>query len=97
MNAAGCVVGNTSSSIREGAFLGTPAVNIGSRQQGRERACNVIDVPNDATAIEAAIRQQLEHGKYPSSSLYGDGKAAPRIARHLATVSLTPIQKCLAY
>jgi GDP/UDP-N,N'-diacetylbacillosamine 2-epimerase (hydrolysing) len=97
MNAAGCIVGNTSSSIREGAFLGTPAVNIGSRQQGRERACNVVDVPNDAAAIEAAIRRQLEHGKYPSSSLYGDGKAAPRIAGHLASVALTPIQKCLAY
>jgi UDP-hydrolysing UDP-N-acetyl-D-glucosamine 2-epimerase len=97
MNAAGCIVGNTSSSIREGAFLGTPAVNIGTRQQGRERACNVIDVPNDVCAIEEAIRRQLEHGKYPSSALYGDGKAAPRIANHLASIPLLPIQKCLAY
>jgi len=97
MNASGCVVGNTSSSIREGAFLGTPAVNIGSRQHGREKGCNVVDTPNDSGAIEQAVQRQLEHGKYPSSSLYGDGKAAPRIASHLATVPLTPIQKCLAY
>lgn len=97
MKAAGCVVGNTSSSLREGAFLGAPAVNIGSRQQGRERAPNVMDVPYDADAIEAAIRAQLAHGPYPPSTLYGDGHAAVRIAEHLATVPLHPIQKSLTY
>ena len=97
MHAAGCILGNTSSSLREGAYLGTPAVNVGSRQHGRERGPNVVDVPNDADAIEAAVRKQLAHGKFPSSALYGDGKAAPRIAGRLATVSLEPIQKYLTY
>ena len=60
-----CLVGNSSSGLREGAFMGVPCVNIGTRQQGRERAENVIDVGYDASAIEAAIRKQLKHGKYP--------------------------------
>lgn len=97
MNAAGCVVGNTSSSLREGAYLGTPTVNIGTRQQGRERAANVIDVPYQADAIEQAIRLQLSNGRYPSSKLYGDGRASSRIAEHLATVPVTPLQKKLSY
>lgn len=97
MASSGCVVGNTSSSLREGAFLGAPAVNIGTRQQGRERAGNVIDVDYSADAIERAIRFQLSNGRYPQSTLYGDGKAAARIAEHLATVPLKPIQKALSY
>lgn len=97
MNAAGCIVGNTSSSLREGTYLGAPAVNIGNRQHGRERGPNVIDVDNDADAIQDAIRKQLEHGTYASCPLYGDGKAAPRIAEHLARVPLQPIQKYLTY
>lgn len=97
MASAGCVVGNSSSGIREGAFLGAPTVNIGTRQQGRERAGNVIDVECNADAIERAIRFQLSNGRYPQSTLYGDGKAAERIAEHLATVPLKPIQKTLSY
>lgn len=97
MNAAGCAVGNTSSSIREGSYLGMPAVNIGSRQHGRERGANVIDVPNEADAIEQAIRTQLAAGRYERSTLYGDGHAAERIAQHLAAVPLKPIQKVLTY
>lgn len=96
MNTAGCMVGNTSASLREGAFLGVPAVNIGTRQQGRERAENVIDAPHDPDKIEQAIRFQLSNGRYPRSTLYGDGKAAGRIAEHLATVPLKPIQKTLS-
>lgn len=97
MNASGCIVGNTSSSLREGAFLGAPAVNIGTRQNNRERGPNVMDVPNDADAIEQAVRRQLANGRYLRSCLYGDGKAAPRIAGHLASVALRPIQKYLTY
>ena len=75
MRSAACLVGNSSASIREGAFIGTPAVNIGSRQDGRERGPNVIDVGHDRTAIADAIRRQVEHGPYPPAHLYGDGKA----------------------
>jgi UDP-hydrolysing UDP-N-acetyl-D-glucosamine 2-epimerase len=84
-----CLVGNSSSGIREGAFLGVPAVNIGTRQSARQRGINVIDVDYDPDAIEAAIRAQIEHGKYPHNSLYGDGTAGTQIAQLLATVPLS--------
>jgi UDP-hydrolysing UDP-N-acetyl-D-glucosamine 2-epimerase len=93
---AACLVGNSSASIREGAFLGAPAVNIGSRQQGRERGPNVIDVPHDRAGIAGAIKDQVAHGPYPSAHLYGDGQAGPRIAAILATSPLR-IQKRISY
>lgn len=93
---ARCIVGNSSSGLREGAFLGTPCVNVGTRQSGRERAANVIDVSYNADEIVRAIRQQLDHGKYPSDTLVGDGTAGQKIAEILATCDV-PIQKRLSY
>jgi UDP-hydrolysing UDP-N-acetyl-D-glucosamine 2-epimerase len=74
------LVGNSSAGIREASYLGVPVVNIGSRQQGRERASNVIDVPHDVDAIRDAIAMQLAHGPFPSSTLYGSGNAGEQIA-----------------
>lgn len=91
-----CLIGNSSSALREGAFLGVPAVNIGTRQNSRERASNVIDAPYSAAAITDAIRRQLAHGRYPSSELFGDGRAGQRIAAILAKAEFR-IQKQLAY
>jgi len=91
-----CTVGNSSAPIREGAFLGVPAVNIGTRQMGRDRGPNVIDVGYDRAEIAAAIRRQLAHGRYPSDPLYGDGAAGGRIADLLATVPLS-VQKRLVF
>lgn len=91
-----CLVGNSSSAIREGSFLGVPAVNIGTRQAGREHGPNVRHAPHDAAEIERAVRAQIEHGKYPPCQLYGDGRAGERIAQHLATVDLD-IRKRLNY
>ena len=90
------IVGNSSVAIRECAFLGVPAVNVGSRQQGRERGGNVIDVNHDRGAIAAGIKEQMNRGRTPSDHLYGDGNAGSRIAGHLATASLT-IEKRLTY
>lgn len=85
---AACLVGNSSSGIREGAFLGVPVVNIGSRQKGRQRGPNVVDVDYTADAIEAAVRKQLAHGKHESNHLYGDGNSGKRIAEVLARCEL---------
>lgn len=93
---AACVVGNSSSGIREGSFLGTPCVNIGTRQADRERGRNVIDVGYDARAIEAAIRTQFAHGRYEPDHLYGDGRAAERIVKVLAGAEIK-IEKRLTY
>ncbi len=93
---SGCIIGNSSVGIRECSYLGVPAVNIGTRQLGRERGPNVLDVPHDRHQIVAAIGEQLEHGHHPRSLVYGVGEAGKRIADHLATVPLT-IEKRLTY
>jgi UDP-hydrolysing UDP-N-acetyl-D-glucosamine 2-epimerase len=85
MNNSVCMVGNSSAAIREGSFLGIPAVNIGTRQRGRERGENVIDVDYNANQIIHAIKKQLNHGRYKPSKLYGDGNAAKRIVKILST------------
>lgn len=93
---AACLVGNSSSFVRDASYFGTPVVLIGSRQDGRERDEHVTPVAPQATAIEAAIRTQLAHGRYAPSALYGDGEVAPRVARALAQLS-PYLQKRLAY
>jgi UDP-hydrolysing UDP-N-acetyl-D-glucosamine 2-epimerase len=96
LNNAACIVGNTSSGLREGSYLGTPCVNIGSRQRDRERGDNVIDAPHDADAIHAAIERQLSNGRYPRSLIFGDGQAGKRIADILAVAPLS-LEKTLNY
>lgn len=96
INNCSCLVGNSSSALREGSFLGIPAVDIGTRQSGRERGENVIHVDYDADAIEKAIRKQIAHGRFERSTLFGDGNAGSRIADILATADIK-IQKKLAY
>ena len=89
-----CIVGNSSVALREGAFLGTPAVSIGSRQQNREHGPNVVFVPHEADVIADAIRSQIEHGSYEPDYRFGDGTAGPKVAEVLATASPS-IQKRL--
>ena len=96
INNAQCLVGNSSSGLREGGYLGVPAVNIGNRQQGREHGPNVVHVGNDADAISAAITAQAANGRYPKSELFGDGTAGGKIAAILATADID-VQKRLAY
>ena len=96
LNNAACMIGNSSSGLREAAYLGTPSVNIGTRQRGRDRAQNVIDAPHNAEAIYRAIERQVAHGRYPRSLMFGDGSSGKRIADILATASLQ-LEKSLSY
>jgi len=86
------MVGNSSSGIMEAASFALPVVNVGIRQQGRERAANIIDAPADMNAICAALTQALDPafraGLRGMANPYGDGAAAVRIANVLATVPL---------
>jgi UDP-hydrolysing UDP-N-acetyl-D-glucosamine 2-epimerase len=86
------MVGNSSSGIMEAASFALPVVNVGMRQQGRERACNVIDVTAEADAIvraiEGALRPEFRSGLRGMVNPYGGGTAATTIAKVLATVSL---------
>lgn len=91
-----CLIGNSSVGIRECSYLGVPVINIGSRQSGRDRACNVLDVGYERDAITAALKKQTGNGRYKSDTLYGDGKAGERIAHFLSTAPLQ-IEKRLAY
>jgi UDP-N-acetylglucosamine 2-epimerase len=91
-----CLVGNSSVGIRECSFLGVPAVNVGTRQAGRDRGRNVVDVGYDRAEIRAAIRDQAANGRYPADPVYGAGRAGERIAALLAECQLT-IEKRLTY
>ncbi len=93
---ATAIVGNSSVAIRECSYLGVPAVNIGSRQLGRERGQNVIDVDHDRREISDAVQTHIKRGKPKRDLLYGDGKAGGRIADCLSKVELT-IEKRLTY
>jgi len=81
-----CMVGNSSAALREGSFLGTPAVTVGSRQQGRERGPNLVEVEHDSEQIADAVRDQIAHGPYDRSELFGDGTSGLKIADKLASV-----------
>ncbi len=91
-----CIVGNSSVGIRECAYMGIPAVNIGSRQAGRDRGQNVVDCNYDCDNIAAAISAQVSHGRLDPDHVYGDVGAGTRIASLLATVALS-IEKRLTY
>ena len=81
------LIGNSSVGVRECSFLGVPVINIGSRQRGRERGPNVIDVEYSKKQIISALEKYLSRNKpYPSVLLYGDGKAGKKIAEILSNV-----------
>jgi len=96
LDASDCIVGNSSAGIRECAYLGLPAVNVGSRQAGRDRGRNVRDVDYDRVAISAAIQACRREGRLQADYIYGQGGAGARIADALATVEFS-VEKRLAY
>jgi UDP-hydrolysing UDP-N-acetyl-D-glucosamine 2-epimerase len=97
MDLCSCIVGNSSSAIREGSFIGTLAVNIGSRQNMRKQGKNVIDVDYDRKEIVGAIRKQIQSERPKGEQLYGDGKAGIRIAKILNEIGSISKQKTICY
>jgi UDP-hydrolysing UDP-N-acetyl-D-glucosamine 2-epimerase len=90
------IVGNSSVAIRECSYLGVPAINIGSRQNRRDRGHNVVDVAHEKTAILKAINTMWSSTKTGTDTIYGNGNAGQNIADVLARVPLT-IEKTLTY
>ena len=85
------LVGNSSSGIIEAASFGTPVINIGDRQKGRERNANVIDVPANPAAIRRALKKVWNNGRpirFPRKNIYGSGRTSEKIAHILATIPL---------
>ena len=83
INNCECLVGNSSSGIRESSFLSVPVVNIGSRQINREQGFNVINVNHNKDDIYRAIIKQMKKKKIKKSFLYGDGFAYKKIIKIL--------------
>ena len=96
MNTTACLIGNSSSGIREGTFIGTPVVNIGTRQHSRMKGLNCIDVDNKVSEIKSAIEYQIKNGKYKPQDLYGSGDSGKKIANILSVVNPS-IQKTITY
>jgi len=93
---AACFIGNSSSGIREAAFLGVPTVNIGPRQSGRQRGRNVVDVDYDKDEIINAVKKQLENGPYEQDFIYGDGNSSKEIVEIFKNFNFN-IQKRICY
>jgi UDP-hydrolysing UDP-N-acetyl-D-glucosamine 2-epimerase len=93
LNNALCCVGNSSSFLREGAFLGVPAVVVGDRQEGREHGPNVTYANYDEDELVARISAQIGHGRYASAPIFGTGDAGIRIADELAQLDIGAIAK----
>lgn len=92
MTLAAAMVGNSSSGIVEAASFGLPVVNIGTRQQGRLRPGNVIDVGYDRAEISAGILRatnpQFRSALAGLVNPYGTGNAVPIIIQHLKSAPL---------
>lgn len=85
---AQCLVGNSSAGIKEASFFGVPVVNVGTRQEGRTRSENILDVGYEAGAIRSAIERQISHGPYPPSLIYYKPDTSRRMVEILKTAPL---------
>jgi len=87
------IVGNSSSALMEAPSFDLPAVNIGTRQEGRLRGANVIDVGYSTEEILAGIEKALVLSLKGTINPYGDGHAAPRIVQALINTPLDCLEK----
>jgi UDP-N-acetylglucosamine 2-epimerase len=88
LNGAAALVGNSSSGVIEAPMLGIPAINVGSRQRGRTRGDNIIDVPASEELIAVAIATATAPGfraQLSGASPYGSGEAARQIIDDLVS------------
>uniref|UniRef100_A0A8C1MCW1 Bifunctional UDP-N-acetylglucosamine 2-epimerase/N-acetylmannosamine kinase n=2 Tax=Cyprinus carpio TaxID=7962 RepID=A0A8C1MCW1_CYPCA len=92
---AGCMIGNSSCGVREAGAFGTPVINLGTRQTGRETGENVLHVRDADTHNKIYHALELQFGKrYPCSKIYGDGNAVQRILKFMQSIDLSePLQK----
>lgn len=104
LNIAHVMIGNSSSGIIEAPSFRLPVVNIGTRQGGRLRACNVIDVGYEKEEILKGINKALYDNTYKEQlksciNPYGDGKAGIRISKYLSEIKISRelIQKRITY
>jgi GDP/UDP-N,N'-diacetylbacillosamine 2-epimerase (hydrolysing) len=104
MKSVDLMIGNSSSGIIEAPSFKTPVINLGSRQQGRERSPNILDVPAEKKQILTAIEYALHNPTFQKKlghckNKFGDGTAAQKIVHILKTIPLDEslIQKQITY
>uniref|UniRef100_A0A8D1RE16 UDP-N-acetylglucosamine 2-epimerase domain-containing protein n=1 Tax=Sus scrofa TaxID=9823 RepID=A0A8D1RE16_PIG len=93
---AGCMIGNSSCGVREVGAFGTPVINLGTRQIGRETGENVmvLNAAESSDKLLSSIAKSFEKHKTCFSKIYGDGNAVPRILKFLKSIDLQePLQK----
>ena len=95
LSEASVLLGNSSAGVIESTSFNLPAINIGPRQEGRERGDNVLNVPHNAEAILGALQRALQDEAFlkkarKAQSPYGDGHASERIAECLAELEIVP-------
>jgi UDP-N-acetylglucosamine 2-epimerase (non-hydrolysing)/GDP/UDP-N,N'-diacetylbacillosamine 2-epimerase (hydrolysing) len=99
---SGALIGNSSSGIIEASYFKIPVINVGIRQNHRERGPNVIDVTDNTKLIYLAIKKAIKMKKslkLESTKIYGNGKSSKKIVKILETISLSKdlIQKQITY
>ena len=87
-----CLIGNSSSAIREGSYLGIKAVNVGDRQQQREQAKNIINAKPNYKDIYRSIKT-ISTRNIKKSNLYGNGNSVSQIIKILGKINLNVIKK----
>ena len=91
-----CLIGNSSVGIRECSYLGVPVVNIGSRQNRRQRGSNVLDIDYEKELIKKAVEDRMTTNTIKKEVIYGDGKSGERIAEILASIEFN-FHKTITY
>lgn len=102
MKIASVLVGNSSAGIHEAPSLKLPTVNVGTREQYRERGVNVLDVDYRKEEIIRAIEKSLFDKKFikkvqNGTNPYDGGNTAVKVVKILETINLPPIQKVITY
>lgn len=98
MHKTKCLIGNSSSGIREGAYIGTPVVNLGTRQNHRERGKNVLDCNFNMNEVTKAIKKQISINKsFLKNDVYGNGNASKKIIKIIKSLKNIKIQKTITY
>ena len=92
-----CLIGNSSSAIREGAFIGVPAVNIGSRQKDRLRGKNIVDSSYAYKELKSKILLQVSKKRFRSEKIYGDGNSGKKICNIINNMKVIDPQKRITY
>lgn len=81
-----CLIGNSSSGIRESSFLKIPVVNIGDRQKNRERGDNIIDCSINSSEIMKSIKKIIKQRKFKKNNIYGKGNSSAKIINILSRI-----------